>query len=166
MLNKLFLSSKNEQNRHFGPAKCPVFIKLPWMGKVFNDIERKTKNNMDNLFFAINVIFIFSKRTILPPTPKKSLPTQLLGNEIYEYKCECDARYIGRASQRLGDRIKQHVPTSIRNGTVPSRQQTERVCKKSNLSSCDSAIGKHHLNNSHCGDSYSEDNFKISKKCR
>ena len=93
-----FLIHKNEQNRHFGPAKCPVFIKLPWMGKVSDDIERKTKNIMDNFFFVIIVIFLFLKRAILSPTPKKSLPTQLLGNVIYEYKCECDARYIGRAS--------------------------------------------------------------------
>ena len=26
----------------------------------------------------------------------------------------CEARYVGRTTQRLADRIKQHVPTSIR----------------------------------------------------
>ena len=29
---------------------------------------------------------------------------------IYEYKCHCYSRYVGRTFQRLRDRIKQHVP--------------------------------------------------------
>ena len=29
---------------------------------------------------------------------------------VYEYSCHCDSRYVGRTSQQLQDRIKQHVP--------------------------------------------------------
>ena len=87
-------------------------------------------------------------------------------NVIYEYKCECDARYVGRTSQRLSDRIKQHVPHSIRNKITPSRQQPKRDCRRNSSVSCDSAIGKHLLCNTHCADSYSDDNFRILRKCR
>ena len=166
LLDKVFLSTNIERNKPFGPAKCPVFLKLPWMGKASNDIEKETKNITEGLFFACNVVFIFSKRTILPPTPKESLPAQISSNVVYEFKCECDARYEGRTSQRLSDRIKQHVPASIRNKTVPSRQQPKRGCKSENPVLCDSAIGKHLLSNTRCANSYSDHNFKIIKKCR
>ena len=85
---------------------------------------------------------------------------------IIECKWECDARYVGRTSRSLSDTIKQHIPTSIRNWTAPLRQQPKRDCKKNNLVSYYSAIGKHLLSNiSHCADSYSEDIFRFIKQC-
>ena len=33
---------------------------------------------------------------------------------IDQFLCHCDSQYVGRTSQRLLDRIKQHVPKSIR----------------------------------------------------
>ena len=30
---------------------------------------------------------------------------------VCEFSCQCEARYVGRTTQRLADRIKQHVPT-------------------------------------------------------
>ena len=62
---------------------------------------------------------------------------------MYELKCEWDARYVGGTSRRLINRIKQHVPVSIRNKTVPLQQQPKRDCMSHKLISCDSAIGKH-----------------------
>ena len=52
---------------------------------------------------------------------------------------------MGRTNQRLGDRIKQHVPSMIRNGAQPSRQQPGRLCRSGQLISCDSAVGKHFI---------------------
>ena len=43
LLNKLFILTNGERDRFIGPAKCPVFIKLPWIGKVSMETERKTK---------------------------------------------------------------------------------------------------------------------------
>ena len=85
---------------------------------------------------------------------------------IYKFKCECGSQYVGRTNQRLGDRIKQHVPSVIRNKTQPSRQQPERLCRSSQLISCDSAVGKHLLSNKSCAETYSDDNFRILYKCR
>ena len=44
-----------------------------------------------------------------PVALKDVLPTTLKGSVIYEYSCHCDSRYVGQTSQRLRDRIKQHV---------------------------------------------------------
>ena len=47
---------------------------------------------------------------MLPVARKDVLPTTLKSSVIYKYSCHCDSRYVGRTSQRLQDRIKQHVP--------------------------------------------------------
>ena len=65
-----------------------------------------------------------------------------------EYVCHCDNRYVGRTSQRLQDRIRQHVPKSIRNRTGQERNQPERQGKSANyIPHCDSAIGNYLLDN-------------------
>ena len=33
---------------------------------------------------------------------------------VYQYVCRCDCRYVGRTSQRLHDRINQHILKCIR----------------------------------------------------
>ena len=47
------------------------------------------------------------------------VPTKQKSSVIYEFTCQCDSGYVGRTTQRLGDRIKQHVPSNIRNKTAP-----------------------------------------------
>ena len=77
-------------------------------------------------------------------------------------KLSCEARYVGRTTQRLADRIKQHVPTSIRKKHSTVREQPPRVCK--NISSkinCKWAIGQHLITNPECAKTYTEDNFRI-----
>ena len=46
-------------------------------------------------------------------TNKNVLPLTYLSNVIYLFTCECDRRYIGRTTQRLGDRIEQHIPNKL-----------------------------------------------------
>ena len=51
---------------------------------------------------------------MLPSAKKDSIPIIHKSCVIYEFSCRCEARYAGRTTQRLADRIKQHAPTSIR----------------------------------------------------
>ena len=60
--------------------------------------------------------------------------------------CHCDSRYVGRTSQRLEERIKQHVPKSITNPrTSANRQSLSRSCKNNIRPQQfhESAIGQH-----------------------
>lgn len=50
---------------------------------------------------------------------KDVLPHHQINSVIYQYDCSCGANYIGRTTQRLDMRNKQHVPTKIRNHTLP-----------------------------------------------
>ena len=86
---------------------------------------------------------------------------------IYEFTCQCDSGYVGRSTQRLEDRIKQYVPSSIRNKDRPQREQPPRSCKsKITTKTCDSAIGQHLLENPDCAKNYNDDMFRIIDKAR
>ena len=74
---------------------------------------------------------------------------------------------VGRTTQRLADRIKQHVPTSIRKKINIVREQLPRVGKNNNLKrTCDSAIGQHLITNPECAKTYINDNFRIIGQAR
>ena len=89
---------------------------------------------------------------MLPVARKDVLPTIQKSFAIYEYRCHCDSRYVGRTSQRLQDCIKQHVPQWLRQQlTRPRRSQPHRSCKRTDTKpDCDSAIGQHLLDNDQC----------------
>ena len=96
-----------------------------------------------------------------------SVPTTQESCVVYEFSCRCEARYVGRTTQRLADRIKHHVPTSIRKKSNTVREQPPRLCKNNNSKiNCDSAIGQHLLMNPECAKTYTDDNFRIIGQAR
>ena len=110
---------------------------------------------------------VYSTRVMLPSAKKDSVPTTQKSCVVYEFSCRCEARYVGRITQRLADRIKQHVPTSIRTKTTTTREQPPRTCKNSNSKmKSDSAIGQHLITNPECAKTYTDDNFRIIGQAR
>ena len=83
-------------------------------------------------FFAVNPHIVYSTRRALPFIQKDCVPTNQKSSVIYEFTCQCDSGYVGRTTQRLGDMIKQHVPSNIRNKTAPQREQPPRSCRSRN----------------------------------
>ena len=70
-------------------------------------------------------------------------------------------------TQRLADRIKRHVPTSIMKKSSTVREQPPHMCK--NISSkinCESAIGQHLITNPECAKTYTDDSFRIIGQAR
>ena len=150
-----------------GPQKCPVYLKLPWIGDSSSHFERKIKMSINDCFGSVQPRIIFSTRRIWPITHKDVLPTLKQSNVVYQYVCRCDSRYVGRTSQRLQDRINQHVPKFIRNKTVQERRQPERSSTITTWTpSCDSAIGTHLLKNKICADKYDDRQFSILSRAR
>ena len=69
--------------------------------------------------------------------------------------------------QRLPDRIKQHVPTSIRMKSSTVREQPPRLCKNNNAKiNCESALGQHLITSPECAKTYTDDNFRIIGQAR
>ena len=61
------------------------------------------------------VQLLFFIREMLPTVRKDVVPIKQQSMVVYQYVYRCDCQYVGRTSQKLQDRIKQHVPKAIRN---------------------------------------------------
>ena len=103
-----------------------------------------------------------------PPTAKKySVPTTQKICVVYEFSWRCEARYVGRTTKRLADRIKQNVPTSIRTKNTTVREQPPRMCKNSiSKMKSYSAKGQHLITNPECAKTYTDDKFRIIGQAR
>ena len=100
-----------------GPEKCPVYLKIPWIGNVSLKYEKQTKNAVNKCFGSVFTRVIFLTRKMLPSIRKDRLPSIQRSNVVYKYLRHCDSVCVGRTSQRLEDRINQHIPKFIRNQT-------------------------------------------------
>ena len=139
---------------------------LDW--KFFLKFESQTKSAVQKCYRAVDPRVIFSTRKLLPAIHKDALPSTYQSMVVHQYVCRCDCRYVGRTSQRLHDRIAQHIPKSIRNKSIPSKTLPTRDCKTkiSTIHNCDSAIGLHLLQNDACAQSYNDQQFSILAKAQ
>ena len=107
---------------------------------------------------------------MLPAAKKDVLPANQRSMVIYQYVCHGDSRYVGCTTQRLQERIKQHVPKAIKQKTTLTRTQPNRKCKAKSKTQfepeSDSAIGQHLLESNQCARNYSDSPFKILTTAR
>ena len=150
------------------PQKCPVYLKLPWIGKISLNFEKQTKIAINRCYQAVEPHIIFTTRKILPAIHKDVLPSLQQSMVVYQYVCRCDCRYVGRTSQRLQVRINQHIPRCIRSDKRPTKNLPNRECKITRTSSvyCDSAIGQHLLENEERAKHYNDAQFFILATAR
>ena len=97
----------------FGPTKCPVYLRLPRLASVSTRFKKQAKSTVKQCFSVVEPRVAYSTNELLFATNKDVLPALQKSNVIYQFSSHCDSRYVGRTSQRLQDRIKQHVPKSI-----------------------------------------------------
>ena len=85
---------------------------------------------------------VYSTNELLSATYMDVLPAFQESNVIYQFSCHCDSRYVGRISLRLQDRIKKHVPKSIRSSSSSQKRLLPACHCKSSIQSLasDSAI--------------------------
>ena len=140
-------------------------------GNCFNKFEKQITTAIQRCYFAVETRVVFITRLFLPAT-KDVLPAHYHNNvrPIYQFARHCDSRYVGRTSQRLQERIKQHVPRSIRNHhSSQDRFNLSRTCKKNSTSQVtahDSIIAQHLLENPPCASLYSDTKFSILARGR
>ena len=150
-----------------GPEKCPVYLKFPWIGNVSSRFENQINKAITSCFYAVKPRVVYNTKVMLPSAKKDSVPTTQKSCVVYEFSCRCEALYVESTTQRLADRIKQHIPTSIRKKNTTIREQPPRMCKNSNSKmKSDSTIGQHLIKNPECAKTYSDDNFRIIGQAR
>ena len=110
-------------------------------GKCFNQFEKQITTAIQHCYFAVETHVVSTTRSLLPTTKKDVLPSHHHNNVIYQFVCHCDSWYVGHTSQRLQERIKQHVSRSIRkHHSSQDRSNLFHACKKNGTYQDDSAI--------------------------
>ena len=153
-----------------------VFLIGYLIGSASQLLEHQVKSAVQNCYRAVSTCLIFPSQCVLPAAKKDVLPPNQRSMVICEYVCHCDSRYVGRTTQKLQKRIKQHVPKAIRQKTTltqeqethrpqPTRIQSNRNCKAKSKTQFepenDSAIGQHLLESNQCARNYFDSLFKI-----
>ena len=97
----------------FAPERCPVHLHLPWLYLVLTRFAKQVKSVVKQCFSSVEPRVLYTTNELLSATNKDVLHALQKSNVIYQLSCHCDSRYVGCNSQRLQDRIKQHVLKSI-----------------------------------------------------
>ena len=125
----------------------------------------KIKTAVKRCYFAVEPCIVYTTRQLLPVAKKDVLPAFHQSNIAYQFLCHCDSRYVGRTSQRLQQRIRQHVPkTILQKHTSQDRSTLARSCKpiRSFITETSfSTIGQHLLQNLTCAHEYNDNKFSI-----
>ena len=94
----------------------------PFMARhCFDEVRKQITSSVRRCYFTVESRIVFITSQLLPATKKNVLPAFQHSNIVYCYLCHCDSRYIGRTSQKLSDRIKQHITNEHQNWPVFSR---------------------------------------------
>ena len=78
-----------------GPEKCPVYLKLPWIGNASSRFENQSNKAITSSVYAAKPRVVYNTTVMLPSAKKDSGPTTQKSCVVYEFPCRCEARYIG-----------------------------------------------------------------------
>ena len=109
-----------------------VVIHLPWIGNVSKNFKSEISAAILKACPTVTPVVSFTTRHAFNGVHKDVLPMTLQSLIVYNYKRCCGRQYIGKTTQVLSERIRQHVP--------------RKPVGKTELQS-DSAITKHRRQN-------------------
>ena len=70
-----------------GPEKCPVYLKLPWIGNVSSRSENQIKKAITSFFYAVKPRVVYNTKVMLPSAKKDTVPTTQKSCVVYEFSC-------------------------------------------------------------------------------
>ena len=126
--------------------------------------EKQITSAVKRCFFSVEPRVIFNTRQLLRATKKDVLPSHHHSNVIYQFVCHYDSRYVGRTSQRLEERIKQHVPRSIANPPASHNRESPFPLLQNQHTPTTISRIRHWsnlLDNAQCALHYSNEKFSI-----
>ena len=177
----------SDESKICGPQKCPVYLRLPYLGDFSERITKTIRHHVEKTFMSVNMRTVFSTKSILSKSTKDVLPSLTKSKVVYQFKCaHCDSVYVGRTLRRLNERIDEHVPKSLKKlltttttqPTPPPRNASAYKLRENPTKRnegirgsipkyLDSAIGAHlAFNPDTCGKSYTDESFSILASAR
>ena len=145
-----------DMNKVFGPLKCPVNFRIPWVGSATKSFANKIASSVYRCSHAVNLRPIFTSRPAFNSTNKNKLPIFKQSNLIYRFVCRCNSTYMGMTCQRLEVRVWQHIPRSLLSDRLTARHSQ----------ALDSAIGKHLPTINSCRTRYEDDCISVLHRAR
>lgn len=113
-----------------------VYIRLPWLGVASLALKNKICRITTNAIPLCLPMCIFTSRKMFSTSKKDVLSAEDFSYVVYLYSCACGHNYVGRTTQRLGERVRQHVPADIvhraKMGTHVSHEPRKRGRPKKN----------------------------------
>ena len=104
-----------QPNVKYGPNKERVYIGLPFLGSVTDQLRRSIKQ-INKQFMPHKDLIVYFKpgqRISNFFRTKDSTPFELRSHVIYRYTCaECNSSYVGQTTRHLRHRIAEHTGTS------------------------------------------------------
>jgi len=146
---KCSLNKFIQPNLKYGPNKERVYIGLPFLGRLTDQMRRSIKQINKQLIPHKDIIVYFKpgKRISNFFHVKDSTPFELRSHVIYKYTCaRCQSSYIGQTARHLRHRIAEHAGTSHLTGKIMKSQSHSNI--REHCSRCP-------------GSDCSEHNFKI-----
>ena len=150
----------------FGPEKCPVYLRLQWLGSVSTRFEKQVKSAVKTCFFAVELRVVCSTNKLLCATNKDVLHAIQKSNMIYQFSCHCDSQYVGRTSKGCrteSNNMSQIYPFLLffpKTLTSCSSVKIFHPDYTHSLAS-DSAIKLHLLQNTTCAQHYDDSRLSI-----
>ena len=128
-----------------------VTFKLPYIGNVSRGFSSRICETVKKAYPTTEPTVCFTTTHAFRKTPKEALPAVTKSYVMYQYTCSCAETYVGKTTQRLSERIKQHIPPNIET-------------RKSNQA--DSAILAHIRNKPACVPTNVQERFRILARAR
>jgi len=104
-----------QPNVKYGPNKERLYIGLPFLGSVTDQLRRSIKQ-INKQFMPHKDLIVYFKpgqRISNFFRTKDSTPFELRSHVVYRYTCaECNSSYVGQTTRHLRHRIAEHTGTS------------------------------------------------------
>ena len=82
---KFTVTRFKNKNKTFGPPKCPVYFRLPWVGSASQSFAERIASSVYRCYHAVNLRPIFTTRMAFNSTHKDKLPIFKQSMLIYIY---------------------------------------------------------------------------------
>ena len=60
--------------KRFGPEKCPVYLRVPWINKPFTILKKEVKTARESCYSSVSTRLMFTSKRMLPVARKDVLP--------------------------------------------------------------------------------------------
>ena len=134
----------------------PVCISLPLLGNLSSSFQNRIHRATKSIVHQCKPICCFTSRHMFSTCRKDHLPADQISNVVFLFSCHCGGSYVNRTSQRLEEKLKQHILPGLAERTLSSattKKAKGRPWKNPNVlapSKSDSAITRHLKNSVSC----------------